>query len=155
MKVNKKAYTLQSPTNVVTPNTPLIKSQDLDTLKRTFDICLSSNTKYASQDAIMDYIIIQNNFNSNTYIDKLPGARALFDQIVDMPEEDHADSISELKYDRSAFNRFVKFTMLDFAINYKRITPMPLNDERTLFDEIVVPLLRNFGNLTELLSFRW
>lgn len=45
-------------------------------------------------------------------------------------------------YEASSFNKFVKFAVIDYAINCERITPVPINDERTIFSENSVPLFK-------------
>ncbi|EIE83717.1 hypothetical protein G6F46_000362 [Rhizopus delemar] len=64
------------------------------------------------------------------------------------------DSIAGMTYDGS-FNRFLKFSLIDFAVNMKRITPVPIMDERTTFVETVSQMFKCFGNITGLLSFKW
>ncbi|KAI8362614.1 hypothetical protein BD560DRAFT_425864 [Blakeslea trispora] len=52
-----------------------------------------------------------------------------------------------MTYDGS-FNRFLKFSLIDFAVNMKRTTPIPIMNERTIFVETASQMFKYFGNIT-------
>ncbi|KAI8969908.1 hypothetical protein BDF20DRAFT_888377 [Mycotypha africana] len=78
----------------------------------------------------------------------------LFNKFQKFEEDKLLDSLAEMTYEGS-FNRFMKFSLIDFAVNIKRINPMPIMDERTIFVETVSQMFKYFGNTTGLLSFKW
>ena len=77
-----------------------------------------------------------------------------FSKFQEFDEERFLNSIAEMTYDGS-FNRFLKFLLIDFGVNMKRITPMPVMDERTMYVETVFQMFKYFGSITGLLSFKW
>lgn len=72
-----------------------------------------------------------------------------------MEKENALTGVASLDSGGSNFAQFVKFSLIDFVINTMRITPIPLNDERTLYVEHIVQLFKYFSNLSCLLSFSW
>ncbi|KAG2202150.1 hypothetical protein INT47_008122 [Mucor saturninus] len=50
------------------------------------------------------------------------------------------------------FNQFMKYSLIDFTINSMRITPIPANDERTMYVEYIVPIL--ILKSTSMIEFR-
>lgn len=50
---------------------------------------------------------------------------------------------------------FVKFSIIDFILNCKRPGPYNNNDERSLYCEANIPILKAFGNCARSLNFAW
>ncbi|CEG69279.1 hypothetical protein RMATCC62417_05379 [Rhizopus microsporus] len=124
-------------------------------LSKWFDICLSTNVTYASPELLEHFRKIKVQHRKNVYLDSIEGAHDFFDQCISIEKKRFVDKVSLLHCHSSDFNRFIKYSMIDFGINMLRISPMPTNDERTMFVEVVVQLWKYFGNLTGLLSFKW
>jgi hypothetical protein len=153
--VNDKKYTLCTPNTLVSPNTPLINTDNYSKLEQLADVCLSFNQTHASQETYDEYTHINTIFDNNGSLKTIPGSINLFNSMVQSDGDDYCDYLAFIKYESNKFNRFMKFAMLDFAINCERITPIPVNDERTIFSEVIIPLFKYFGNITKLISFRW
>jgi hypothetical protein len=60
-----------------------------------------------------------------------------------------------MDYDASGFNHFMKFCMIDLVISTLRTSSTYITDERIVLLEIVVALLKYFGNIIDLTSFKW
>lgn len=74
---------------------------------------------------------------------------------MDIGKENALKKTAALDCGSHTFNQFMKYSLLDFSINLMRITPVPKNDERTMYVEYVVPMVKYFSNLTGLMSFAW
>lgn len=119
------------------------------------DICLTTNTAYASTELLEGYRDIQSNHREHYYLNQIDDALTLFHKFLAIQKENAIDKIVVDISASSNFNRFLKFTLLNFIINTMRITPMAINDERTIFVEVILQWLKYFGNITGLLlSFK-
>lgn len=104
---------------------------------------------------LREYNLINAAHDNNEPLKSIPGAFDFFNTILQLGNINLYDKIAFLSYIKNPFNQFLKFACIDFAINCERITPPPINDERTIFFENVVPLFKIFGNITKTISFRW
>ncbi|KAI8878561.1 hypothetical protein K501DRAFT_277391 [Backusella circina FSU 941] len=123
---------MQSATCIVSSNTPTIE-----------DHCFSTKRNFASEETLTELNRINANYDSNLSLKSIPGAFHFFSEFIKLDKGDLIDGV------------FMKFALIDSAINYERITPTPVNDERTIFAENIVPLFKYFGNITKTISFRW
>jgi hypothetical protein len=55
VQVKEKAYNTQAPNTVPTCKSPLIESDNLDQMGTRVDICLGTNTNYASPELLQEY----------------------------------------------------------------------------------------------------
>jgi hypothetical protein len=90
--------------------------------------------------------------DKNQSLKAVPGALDLFNHIIQLGQSNFYDDISAASYQQNVFNRFIKFVFIDYAINCD--TPAPVNNERTIFFENLLPIFKYFGNITKALSFR-
>ncbi|CAO3697349.1 unnamed protein product [Rhizopus stolonifer] len=155
LTVNKRTFTMQNPEYIVSPNTPIIDDNNLQLILKKTDLCFSSNITLASEGTRQEYTEINNNHDSNVSLKSIPGAMDLYREIMSLDNNDFDEKITALPYQKNLFNKFIKFACIDFAINCQRITPTPINDERTILFENVLPLFKYFGNITNAISFRW
>lgn len=154
IQIKSKTYDIQSPQNVAVFDSPVIEDSNMNTLSRRVDVCIRNSTNFASPELLEEYRGLQNDHRKNLNLLKVDYSMDFFSKFQEFDEEKLLDSIAEMTYDGS-FNRFLKFSLIDFAVNLKRITPMPVMDERTIFIEIFSQMFKYFGNITGLLSFKW
>ncbi|KAG1019349.1 hypothetical protein G6F26_010194 [Rhizopus arrhizus] len=153
IQIKSKTYDIQSPQNAAVLDSPVIEKSILNILSRRVDICLWNNTNFASPELLEEYRGLQDDHRKNLNLLKVDYSMDFFSKFLEFDEERLLDSIAEMTYDGS-FNRFLKFSLIDFAVNMKRITPMPVMDERTMYVETISQMFKYFGNITGLLSFK-
>lgn len=146
---------MQSATRVVPPNTPTIDDHCLSLIREKTDLCFSSNKTFASKETLDEFNKINADHDSNRPLKSIPGAFNFYNEFLKLDDDDLIDKVANLPYEQNLFNKFMKFALIDYAINCERITPAPVNDERTIFSENIVPLFKYFGNITKTISFRW
>lgn len=132
----------------------IIEEENMANLSKCVDICLSTNVTYASPEL---WNILE---KSKSKIGKMHTLIVLktpviFSIYAFQLKRRFVDEVLLLPCHGSDFNHFIKISMIDFEINMLRISPMPTNDERTMFVKAVVQLWKYFCNLTGLLSFKW
>ncbi|RCH92579.1 hypothetical protein CU097_001910, partial [Rhizopus azygosporus] len=152
VQAKNRSYDIISPSIATSANVPIIKEENMTNLSKWFDICLSTNVTYVSPELLEHFRKIKEQQRKNVYFDSIEGARDFFDQCIFIEKRRFDDKVSLLHCHSSDFNRFTKYSMIDFGINIPRISPMPTNDERTMFVGVVVQLWKYFGDLTGLLS---
>lgn len=72
---------------------------------------------------------------------------------MNITKEKALNDVSALDCDKHKFNLLIKYSRVGFIINSMRITPTPVNDERTMYAESIVPVVKYFSNITALMSF--
>jgi hypothetical protein len=151
IKFKKKPYVIQSGES----NIPVVTNKNIELLQPRVDICFGTNTAHATPDLLKIYQDIQQKHRRRMRLASITGARKLFDKLISLNKNTFPGDIAAAKCHASKFNRFIKFPMVEFGVNVLGISSMPLNDERTMFVEVVVQLWKFFNNITGLLSFRW
>lgn len=146
---------MQSTTHVVPPDTRIIDDDCLSLIIQKIDLCFSSNKTFSSKETLDEFNKINADHNSNRPLKSIPGAFNFYNEFLKLDDDDLIDKEAILPYEQNLFNKFMKFALIDYAINCERITPVPVNDKRTIFSENIVPLFNYFGNITKTISFRW
>ncbi|KAG1463869.1 hypothetical protein G6F56_005198 [Rhizopus delemar] len=124
--------------------------------KRKSEVVMkSSNKTFASKETLNEFNKINADHDNNRPLKSIPGAFNFYNEFLKLDDDDLIDKVANLPYEQNLFNKFMKFALMDYAINCERITPVPINDERTIFSENIVPLFKYFGNITKAISFRW
>jgi hydroxymethylpyrimidine pyrophosphatase-like HAD family hydrolase len=115
-KVNKMAYTIQSPSTLTESNIPLVTNESIQLLPRV-GIYFSINTAHATPDLLKIYQEIQQKDRRGMYLASITGARELFDKLISLNKITFLDENAATKYYVFKFNRFIKFPMVDFGMN--------------------------------------
>jgi hypothetical protein len=82
----------------------------------------------------------------------------VFNDIMNILDAENANIILEIASmlsSNNSFVEFVKFALIDYILNLKKIRPYKPKDERTIYCEIFIPIFKSFGNCTGLLSYQW
>jgi hypothetical protein len=152
----KNVYKLRPPAKcVVSPHKLIIQAEDLSVLvKYYFDICISTCESEASDETKADYEDMmkeQNNLQSlkNLGYDVIDWVA----RIVNWSEKDMFKNLGTVP--DLPFINFVKFTIVDFLLNYMRTHIYNQNDERTAYCELFVPIFKAFGNTTKRMNYVW
>jgi hypothetical protein len=99
-----------------------------------------TNTAHAIPNLLKIYQDIQQKHQRGMHLASITGARELFDKLISLDKNTSLDDIAAAKYHVSEFNRLIKLLIVDFGANVLRVSNMPLNDERTMFVEVMVQL---------------
>jgi hypothetical protein len=91
--VKEKAYNIQSPSIVPTCNSPLIESDNLDQMSTRVDICLGTNTAFASPELLEEYDSVKETHRSKIYLGRIEGASNLFLHCISLGESEFLSSI--------------------------------------------------------------
>lgn len=133
------------------PERPGVQADGVDNLSKHFDIHLSFDSTDSEK--------LRATLSSQQKKEALRNQAGAFDivcKIIDTEKSEMFDTIITLTKDnRDKFIEFMKYSCINYITVLKRIAPVPFNDERTFFIEIVQPYLTYFGAHTRLLSFQW
>ncbi|KAI7888078.1 uncharacterized protein EV154DRAFT_518614 [Mucor mucedo] len=151
----KNLYALQTPSvHPVSPNKPIIQVEDLSSSRSYFDICLSSCIADASERTSHEFsIMLDKQYNlhclhtlGTDVVDWIIrilswNQKNMFKKLGDVPDV--------------PFLNFVEFSMVDFLLNCMKPGIYQINDERSPYWEIFIPLFKVFGNTASKLNYAW
>ncbi|EIE83250.1 hypothetical protein RO3G_07955 [Rhizopus delemar RA 99-880] len=138
VQAKHRSYDIISPSIVTSANVSIIEEENMANLSKCVNICLSTNVTYASSELLEHFRKIKEQHRKNAYFDSIEGARDFFNLCISIEKRRFVDAVLLLPCHGSDFNPFIKNSMIDFEINMLRISPMPTNDERTMFVKAVV-----------------
>lgn len=155
VNVKSKNYNIQSPSTIVPSNSPFIEEYNFSKIATRIDICLGTNTTYATQATLQEFRKLQTDHRQNKNLLAIESSFDLFEKFMGIVNENALQRVAALDRGDHKFNQFMKHSLIDFTINSMRITPIPTNDERTMYVEYIVPIVKYFSNITALMSFTW
>jgi hypothetical protein len=148
---------MQTPNiNLVSPNRPIIQSEDLDIMKSMFDICLSSNTNtHCSTETKALFDKYRNEERQNICISKIGDALDIIKTIFTFENNsDFSRKVFNLP-NQNEFVQFIQYSIVDFKLNTQRPISYQPGEERTFFCEVIIPLFKSFGNTVGKICYSW
>lgn len=155
VNVKSKNYNIQSPSTIIPLNSPVIEEYNFSKIAARIDICLGTNTTYATQATLQEFRKFQTDHRQNKNLLAIESSIGLFEKFMGIRKENALKHVAALDCGDHKFNQFMKYSLIDFTISSMRITPIPINDERTMYVEYIVPIVKYFSNITALMSFTW
>lgn len=143
--------------NLRSPHKPKLQVVDCNTLRRFYDIRISSNTAKADDDTEAFYQQCVRDNRANLSLKQLPDVlefciKSSNQDFQGFPkwlwnQETHGSSGEK-------FLEMMKYTLTDFHLNCLAASKA-VNDERTPYIEHVVPPFKAFSKVFKILSFTW
>lgn len=156
VQAKSKKYNIQAPGTIQPLSVPIIEEEKFTRIIERFDICIGTNTTHASGATFEEFKQMQSSRRKNESIKSIKPAMEIFNKFRNISKERALEEMTLLDCPSdSKFAHFVKYLLIDFIVNTMRITPIPINDERTMYVECIVQLFKYFSNITDLLSFSW
>ena len=109
----------------------------------------------ATQATLQEFRKLQTDHRQNKNLLAIESSFGLFEKFMGIGNENALQRVAALDCGDHKFNQFMKYSLIDFTINSMGITPIPTNDERTMYVGYIVPIVRYFSNITALMSFTW
>ncbi|KAI9316680.1 hypothetical protein BX666DRAFT_188492 [Dichotomocladium elegans] len=149
---------IQTPgNNLRSPHKPKLEEADVGALNHYFDICISSSRKgHASEETERIY---QENMRAGQRNESLKSLDKAFEFCAAACNQEQAGFPKwlwnyEIESNDEKFIEMMKYTLTDFHLNCL-VKTNTLNDERTPFVESVIPPLKAYAKVLDMLTFIW
>lgn len=127
-------------------------------LKDYFDICISTSQDKVSDDTKEEFVSCMSEQKQHKSLKEIPGQ--IYDKLLMILQiQDRLKmkkAIVDLPAESNAFAEFIQYALLDFTLNLLKPGSFTgKSDERSIFCEVYIPLIKAFGNCLGMLNYTW